>query len=64
MAPRKHQGRLEASVESRALHLATTEMKVVLKDHSEVLVCRHALAIAFDSSGFSPFSYFGHAGFK
>ena len=50
MAPRKHQGRLEASVESRALHLATTEMKVVLRDHSDALVCWHALATVYEST--------------
>ncbi|CAE7632447.1 Wrn [Symbiodinium microadriaticum] len=43
----KHQGRLEASVESRALHLATTEMKVVLRDHSDALAVTVVYARAF-----------------
>ena len=34
----KHQGRLEATVESRALLLSKEELKVVLQDYVEVLV--------------------------
>lgn len=34
----KHQGRLEATVESRALLLSKEELKVVLQDYVEILV--------------------------
>ncbi|CAE7240203.1 KCNH6, partial [Symbiodinium microadriaticum] len=42
----KHQGRLAATVESRALHLATVEVRSVLNDYSDVL----AVAVVYARS--------------
>jgi hypothetical protein len=34
----KHQGRLEATVESRAILLSKAEMRIVLQDYADILV--------------------------
>ncbi|CAK9031132.1 unnamed protein product [Durusdinium trenchii] len=43
----KHQGRLEASVESRALHLPTNEVFLVLQDHADSLATAVVYARSF-----------------
>ena len=46
----KHQGRLEATVESRAILLGKVEMRIVLQDYADILVT----CCSFSISG-SPF---------
>ncbi|CAK9074489.1 unnamed protein product [Durusdinium trenchii] len=50
----KHHGRLEATVESRALHLPTREVYLVLQDHADALVKRTAFGAKQERYAFFP----------